>query len=172
MRPVEGIASRIVVIREHKVILDTDLAELYGVETRALLQAVRRNPGRFPRDFMFSLSDPEVARLKSQSVISKPRGRGGRRFLPYAFTEHGAIMAATVLNSPRAIEASVFVVRAFVRLREAIRSHAELAKRLDELERKVGTHDRAITQIFNALRQRTTPPEPPPVRPRRRIGFL
>lgn len=169
MQPVERIAARILVIRDRKVILDTDLAGLYGVETRALLQAARRNRDRFPRDFMFSLSGQEVVRLKSQSVISKPQGRGGRRSLPYAFTEHGAIMAATVLNSSRAIEASVFVVRAFVRMREAIRAHTELARRLDELERKVGTHDRAIGQILDAIRQLTQLPDAPK---RRRIGFL
>jgi hypothetical protein len=168
VHPVERIALRIIEIRGTRVILDTDLAELYGVETRVLLQAVRRNLERFPQDFMIPLSAQDVARLKSQSVISKPPGRGGRRSLPQAFTEHGTIMAATVLSSPRAIEVSVYVVRAFVRMREAIRVHAELARRLDELERKVGTHDRAVGQILEAIRQLTQPPEPR----RRRIGFL
>jgi len=118
---------------------------------------------------MFPLSDQDVARLRSQSVISKPRGRGGPRYPLHVFTEHGAIMAATVLNSTRAIEVSVYVVRAFVRMRDVLASHRELGKRLDELERKVGTHDRAIGQILAAIRQLTAPPEAPK---RRRIGFL
>lgn len=118
---------------------------------------------------MISLSAQELALLRSQSVISKPQGRGGRRHATKAFTEHGAIMAATVLDSPGAIKLSVYVVRAFVQMRETLGVHQELGKRLDQLERKVGTQDRAIAQIFNALRQLTTPPEPPR---RRRIGFL
>ena len=149
--------------------IDADLALLYGVETRVLLQAVRRNPERFPVDFMISLSAQELALLRSQSVISKPQGRGGRRHATTAFTEHGAIRAATVLNSPRSIKLSVYVVRALVQMRESLVVHKALGKRLDQLERKVGTHDRAIAQIFNALRQLTAPPEP---LKRRRICFL
>src|SRR5262245_41972046 len=113
------IARRIVTVRGQRVLLDADLAALYGVETRVLLQSVRRNRARFPADFMIPLGNHEVAALRSQSVISKPTQRGGRRYLPYAFTEHGSIMAATVLNSPRAIEVSIFVVRAFVQIRES-----------------------------------------------------
>jgi hypothetical protein len=123
MQPVEGIAARIVLVGRQRVLLDADLAALHGVQTRVLLQAVPRNFARFPRDFMFPLSDQDVARLRSQSVISKPQGRGGRRYRRQAFTEHGAIMAASVLNSPRAIEVSVYVVRAFVRMRDALATH-------------------------------------------------
>jgi hypothetical protein len=150
------------------VILDADLARLYGVETRRLNEQVRRNLPRFPREFVFQLSDQELARLISQIATSK-RGRGGVRKPPLAFTEHGALMAATVLNSPRAIEMSVFIVRAFVQMRSAMAAKARLARRLDELEAKVGSHDRTIRQIFDALRELTAPPQPPK---RRRIGFL
>ncbi|MGH8672835.1 MAG: ORF6N domain-containing protein [Burkholderiales bacterium] len=167
MQPVERIESRILVLRGHKVILDADLARLYGVETRRLNEQVRRNPSRFPPEFMFQLSDQELARLMSQIAISKP-GRGGTRKAPLAFTEHGIIMAATVLNSPRAIEVSVYVVRAFVQMREAVVAHKEIARRMDALERKVGSHDRAVIQILDAIRQLTQPP----ASPKRRIGFL
>jgi hypothetical protein len=169
MHPVESIASRIHAVRGLRVIVDADLAVLYGVETRALLQAVRRNPERFPADFRISLSSQELVLLRSQSVISKPQGRGGRRYATMAFTEHGAIMAATVLNSSRAIKVSVHVVRAFVQMREALRTHKEIGKRLDELENMVGTHDRSIGHILDALRQLTASPEAPR---RSRIGFL
>ena len=117
---------------------------------------------------MFQLTDQELARLMSQIATSKP-GRGGVRKRPLVFTEHGALMAATVLNSPRAVDVSVFVVRAFLRMREAIGAHAEVAKRLDELENRIGTHDRAIAQILGAIRQLTAPAE---ASPRRRIGFV
>ena len=160
------IAERIRTFRGFRVILDSDLAALYGVPVKRLNEQVRRNLSRFPRDFAFQLDNQEVAILKSQFATSS---WGGKRKPPRAFTEHGAIMAATVLNSPRAIEISVFVVRAFVRMREAILVHAQLGKRLDELERKVGTHDRAIGQILDAIRQLTQPPEIPQ---RRRIGCL
>lgn len=169
MGPLETIAQRIFVIRGKRVILDMHLAQLYGVETRTLLQSVRRNAGRFPMDFLFSLTNHEVAALRSQSVISKPAGRGGRRHAIQAFTEHGAIMAATVVNSSRAIDASLYVVRAFVHLRETLAANKALAQRLDELERRVGTHDRAISEILAAIRQLAAPPEPPP---KRRIGFV
>jgi hypothetical protein len=131
--PLQAITQRILVIREQKVLLDSDLAILYGVETRRLNEQVRRNRARFPADFIFELSPKEFADLKSQFATSS---WGGRRKLPLAFTEHGAIMAATVLNTPRAVEVSVYVVRAFVQLRELAGSHRELAKRLDELEQK------------------------------------
>jgi hypothetical protein len=160
------IAERIRTFRGFRAILDSDLAALYGVPVKRLNEQVSRNPLRFPLDFAFHLNNQEVAILKSQIATSS---WGGKRKPPLVFTEHGAIMAATVLNSPRAIEVSVLVVRAFVRLPEAVRAHAELGKRLDELERKVGTHDRAIGQILEAIRQLTQPPEPAR---RRRIGFL
>ena len=166
MQPVERIASRILVIRERKVILDSDLAALYRVPVKRLNEQVRRNVTRFPRDFMFQLDDQEVAILKSQIATSS---WGGKRKPPLAFTEHGAIMAATLLNSSRAIEVSVFIVRAFVQMREALVVHKEIARRLDELEHKAGTHDRAIGQILDAIRQLTQPPDPSR---RRRIGFF
>jgi hypothetical protein len=168
MRSAEGIASRIRAIRGRRVLLDADLAALYGVETRRLNEQVRRNLARFPEEFVFRLTDQELASLMSQIATSK-RGRGGLRKRPLAFTEHGAIMAATILNSPRAVEVSVFVVRAFVQMREALTANREIGRRLDELERKVGTHDRAIAQIFDALRLLTSPSAAPK---RRRIGFL
>ncbi len=171
-RSIEHIAQAILFLRGQKVLLDADLAALYGVPTRALVQAVKRNPERFPADFMFQMTSAEFAAWRSQSVTSK-RGRGGRRYLPYAFTEHGALMAASVLHSPRAVEVSVFVVRAFVQLREMLTGHRELAARLDELEvrleQKLARHDRSISQLIDTLRQLTSPPEPPKKRP---IGFV
>jgi hypothetical protein len=166
MQPVERIAAHIYTLRGQRVMLGADLAMLYGVETRAPTQAVRRNSARFPKDFAFVLTKQEFAILKSQFVTSS---WGGVRKAPWAFTEHGALMAATVLNSPRATEISLHVVRAFVRMRAALATHRELGKRLDELERKIGTHDRAIGQILEAIRQLTHPPESPK---RRRIGYL
>jgi hypothetical protein len=153
-------------VRGQRVLLGADLAILYGVDTKALTQAVRRNAARFPQDFAFLLTKQEFANLKSQIVTSS---WGGVRKAPMAFTEHGALMAAAVLNSPRATEVSVHVVRAFVQMRNAFATHRELGNRLDELERKVGTHDRAIGQILEAIRQLTQPPE---TSRRRRIGFL
>ena len=141
MHPVEKIATRIHALRGQRVMLGADLAMLYGVETKALTQAVRRNSARFPRDFAFVLTKQEFADLKSQIVTSS---WGGIRKAPLAFTEHGALMAAAVLNSPRATEVSVHVMRAFVRMREALTARKEIGKRLDELESKVGTHDRTI----------------------------
>lgn len=175
----EAITQRIFVLREQKVRLDSDLAALYGVETRRLNEQVRRNRERFPRDFIFELTPEEFANLKSQFATSSPGGHGGRRKLPMAFTERGAIQAATVLNSPRAVEVSVYVVRAFVQLRELSRSHQDLAKRLGALEEKTEAlamqHDafsrntRAqLKQVFDALRELMVPPDPP----RRPIGFV
>lgn len=168
MQAHDRIAERIVTLRGLRVILDSDLAALYGVQTRRLNEQVRRNAGRFPPEFMFQLTNHELARLMSQIATSKI-GRGGVRKPPLAFTEFGALMAATVLNSPEAIEVSVHVVRAFVRMREALESHKEIARQLANLERKVGTHDRAILEILQAIRQLTQPPEAPR---RKRIGFV
>lgn len=170
--PVENITQSILILRGQRVLLDSQLAELYGVETRILNQAVKRNAERFPDDFRFQLTAEEATASRSQIVILK-NGRGQNiKFLPYAFTEHGAIMAATVLNSPRAVEMSIFVVRAFVKLRELLTSNAELAKRLDELEaritRKLATHDQAITEIIKTIRQLMAQPEPK----KRSIGFV
>ena len=147
--------------------LDTDLAELYGVTTKRFNEQVKRNLARFPVDFMFQLTKEEFAALRSQIATSNT-GRGGRRHLPYAFTEHGAIMAATILNSPKAVEMSVFVVRAFVEVRELLATHRELAAKLDELERKVSSHDQALAGIIDAIRQLMSPPDPK----KRPIGFI
>ena len=163
---VPSIETRIFLIRGQKVLIDHDLATLYAVEVRALNQAVKRNKKRFPPDFVFQVTAKENEELKSQTVISKAN-RGGRRHLPYAFTEHGAIMAASVLNSPRAVEMSVFVVRAFVRLREALASHKALAAKLDELEQRLETHDKTIGEIIDAIHALMMPPE----KRVRQIGF-
>ena len=163
--PIESIGSRIFLLRGQKVMLDSDLAKLYGVETRVLLQTIRRNPDRFPSDFVFQVVEDEWNSLRSQIVTSK--GRGGRRYLPFVFTEHGAIMAATVLNSPLAVEMSVFVVRAFVKLREMLSTHKELAHKIEELERKLGVHDEAIIGLFEAIKQLMEPPS----EKRKQIGF-
>ena len=170
---VDAIASRILTLRGQRVIVDTDLATLYGVPTKRLNEQVRRNAERFPADFMFALSQEEWDALRSQSATLKT-GRGQhRKYLPYAFTEHGAIMAATVLNSPRAVEVSIYGVRAFVQWRELLAGHKELAKRLNELEtrmeRKLMTQDQAIAGILNAIRQLMAPP---PAQKKRPIGFV
>lgn len=165
--PVGRIQGRILLIRGQKVLLDSDLAAIYGVETRALNQAVARNRARFPGDFMIRLTVAEAAALRSQSVISN-KGRGGRRYAPLAFTEHGAIMAATVLSSERAVRVSVHVVRAFVKLREMLAAHKQLAGKLAELERKLGTHDQQILALVEAIRELMAPPPEPE---RKRIGF-
>ena len=152
--------------RGQKVILDEDLAALYGVTVKRLNEQVRRNIDRFPDDFFFQLSEDEHQVLRLQIATSNT-GHGGRRYAPFAFTEHGAIMAATVLNSQRAIEMSVFVVRAFVKLREVLATHRELSVKLAELEHRMDTHDRAIQQLFNAIKKLMQPVAPV----RRRIGF-
>ena len=151
--------------------MDADLAALYGVSTKRLNEQVRRNRDRFPDDFMFQLTAAELNVLKDEVGASNLRSRfatsrshGGRRYLPYAFTEHGAIMAANVLNSDRAVQASVQVVRAFVRLRQILASNSELARKLDELEKK---YDRQFRVIFDAIRQLMTPPAPK----KKEIGF-
>jgi hypothetical protein len=157
-----------VLVRGQRVILAGDLAEIYGVETRTLNQAVKRNAERFPPDFVFRLTRAEamdVHRSRSQSVILK---RGANvKYAPLAFTEHGATMAASVLNSPRAVQMSVFVVRAFLRLREWVVGRAELAARLTELEQRVGAHDRRLRAVIEVVRELITAPAPA----RRQIGF-
>ena len=158
--------SKIFVLRGQRVILDTDLAELYGVQVRQLNQQAKRNAKRFPPAFRFQLSPHEFKLLRSQNVISSA-GHGGARYLPYAFTEHGAIMAATVLNSERAIEMSVFVVLAFVRMRRAIAGNRHILKKLAELERRLETHDTDIQALMDAIRELMSPEEPS----RTRIGF-
>ena len=169
---IESITSHILLVRGLKVMLDADLAVLYGVTTRVLIQAVKRNVDRFPRDFMFPLTEQEVANLKSQIVtssLSDFAGWGGRRKPAHVFTEQGVAMLSSVLRSARAIAANIAIMRAFVRLREMVAANAELAKQLDELERRVSGHDEAITNIVRAIRELAAPPDP---KPKRRIGFI
>ncbi len=160
--PVERIERAILLIRGEKVMLDSDLAELYGVETKRLNEQVQRNLGRFPEDFMFQLTPEEWNSLRSQFATLK-RGEH-RKYLPYAFTEHGALMLANVLNSERAAQTSVQVVRAFVRLRQMLASNAELARKLAALENK---YDAQFKVVFDAIRQLMSPP----AKPKREIGF-
>jgi hypothetical protein len=164
--PAERIEKAIFLIRGHKVMLDADLAELYGVTTKRLNEQVRRNLSRFPADFMFQLDGQEASALRSQIATSK-EGRGGRRYLPYVFTEQGVAMLSSVLNSERAIEVNIAIMRVFVRLREMMATHKELAFKLVELEERLEGHDEQIQNIFDAIRQLMTPPEPP----RKKIGF-
>ncbi|MDP9180150.1 MAG: ORF6N domain-containing protein [Chloroflexota bacterium] len=161
--PVERIERSILLIRGQKVILDSDLADLYGVETRALVQAVQRNRERFPNDFMFQLTVEDFANLKSQFVISS-RGWGGRRSPPYAFTEQGVAMLSSVLRSQRAVHVNIEIMRSFVRLREMLSSNRDLARRLDELEKR---YDAQFKAVFDAIRQLMAPP----VASKRRLGF-
>jgi hypothetical protein len=158
--------SKIFVLRGQRVILDADLAELYGVEVRHLNQQVKRNAKRFPLAFRFRLSAHELRILRSQNVISS-EGHGGARYRPHVFTEHGAIMAATVLNSERAVEMSVFVVLAFVRMRRAIAGNRHILTKLAELERRLESHDEDIQGLMDAIRDLMSPTEPT----RSRIGF-
>jgi hypothetical protein len=161
----EGIQKRIFLLRGQKVMLSTDLAELYDVEVRALIQAVKRNLGRFPDDFMFQLSEAEFADLKSQIVTSSWGGL--RRAAPYAFTEQGVAMLSSVLKSHRAIQVNITIMRTFVQLRELAVTHKELSSKLKELELKVASHDGHIRSLFEAIRQLMSPPSSP----NRRIGF-
>ena len=172
--PLERIEQKIFMVRGQRVMLDADLAALFGVSTKRLNEQVKRNSERFPSDFMMRLTAAEAADvaaagadLRSQTATSKD-GRGGRRFLPFAFTEHGAIMAANVLNSRQAVEASVHVVRAFVRLRQWMGAQRELATKLAELEQRIGPHDEAIGEFLTAIHELM---DPPIERRRERIGF-
>jgi hypothetical protein len=160
----EALAGRIVVIRGQRVLLDSDLAALYEVETRRLNEQIKRNIGRFPVDFMFQLTAEEFENLMSQFATSS---WGGRRKLPLAFTEHGAIMAASVLNSARAVEMSVYVVRAFVQLRAVLTGHKALADKLAVLERRVSHHDNSLAEVIAAIRALMAQPQPDS----RPIGF-
>jgi hypothetical protein len=164
--PAREIERAIFLLRGHKIILDVDLAALYGVETRRLNEQVRRNAARFPKDFVFQLSPGEFNDLKSHFATSS-RAWGGRRKRPFAFTEHGALMAAAVLSSPRAVEMSILVVRAFVRLRTLLLANARLAAKLAELERVLATHDSQIVALFEAIHELMEPATNPP----KRIGF-
>lgn len=162
----EAFLPTIYTIRDEPVMLDSDLALLYGVTTAAFNQAIKRNAHRFPADFSFVLTTDEFAALKSQIVTSK--GRGGRRKLPRVFTEHGAIMAATILNSKRAVAMSVYVVRAFVRIRREMLADATLDARLQKIEKTLLAHDAGLRDVYQKLRPLLLPPPGPP---RRRIGF-
>jgi hypothetical protein len=165
---IDRIGQSIVVLRGHRVILDRELALIYGVSTGRLNEAVKRNVERFPSDFMFQLSAQEIEDLRSQFATSS---WGGRRYRPFAFTEHGAIQAANVLNSPRAVAMGIYVVRAFVQLRELLNSNKELARQFAQLEsrlnNKLADHDQAIAAILSAIRELMNPPAPK----RRGIGF-
>ncbi len=163
--PSEVIETNILVIRGRKVIVDFHLAKLYGVETKALLQAVRRNSSRFPEDFMFELDVDEFLSLRSQFVTSN---RGGRRRPPYAFTEQGVAMLSSVLRSERAIQVNIAIMRAFVKLREILSTNEELAARLRELEMKLEKHDEEIQAVFHAIAELMAPP---PEKPKHPIGF-
>jgi len=152
--PAERIEKAIYLVRGHKVILDNDLAGLYGVETFNLNKAVKRNPERFPEDFMFQLTGDEWKRLKFQAGMSKPTGRGGRRTPPYAFTEQGVAMLSSVLRSPQAVHVNVEIMRAFVRLRRMLATHEGLARKLEALEKK---YDRQFKVVFDAIRELMAP---------------
>ena len=165
-RKVASIESAIYLLRGQRVMLDSDLAAIYGTSTMRLNEQFKRNRKRFPDDFASVLTREEFTNLISQDAIS--RSHGGRRSLPVAFTEHGAIMLASVLNSDVAVQASVRVVRAFVKLREMVAANAQLAAKLEELERRLDSHDEAIVDLFAALKRLVEPPAPPK---RREIGF-
>ena len=173
--PLAIITPVIRTIRGQKVILDSDLARIYGVPTKAFNRAVKRNAQRFPADFMFQLTRDEFESLRCQ--IGTSNTRGGRRFLPYVFTEHGAVMAANVLNSPASVRMSVFVVRAFVKMRELLGSTKDLAKQLADLEKKLTArldgHEVAIIEVLRRVMDILDPPPPPPEpeQPKRRLGF-
>jgi hypothetical protein len=161
--PHERIERAILLIRDQNVMLDADLATLYGVETKRLVEAVKRNIERFPDDFMFQLTKDEFGILRSQIATSSEWG--GRRYPPYAFTEHGILMLSSVLRSRRAVDVNIEIMRTFVRLREMLSSHKDLARRLDNLEKK---YDAQFKVVFDAIRQLMAPPAP---KPSRRIGF-
>jgi phage regulator Rha-like protein len=163
--PQESIERKIYLIRGHKVMLDRDLSGLYGVPTKRLKEQVKRNIKRFPQDFMFELTVQEFEILRSQIATSR---WGGERYLPYVFTEQGVAMLSTVLNSERAIQVNIAIMRAFVRLKSILSTHKELAHKLNELEHRIEKHDEDIRAIFEAIRQLMAPP---PEGPKRKIGF-
>ena len=161
------IQNKILFLRGEKVILDSDLAALYGVPTKRLNEQIKRNQERFPPDFMFQLTAKEAESLRSQ-IATTNKVRGGRRYKPYAFTEHGAIMAASVLNSERAVQTSIYVVRAFVKLRQMLAPYKEFMGKLDQLEKKLQTHDKQIIAIVQAIKLLMPPTEDKPKKP---FGF-
>jgi hypothetical protein len=167
--PIERIVQKIILLRGQKVMLDSDLAQLYGVETKALNRAVKRNAGRFPVDFMFQLTAQEASDLRCQNGTSnsaQPSSAGGRRYAPYAFTEQGVAMLSSVLHSPQAVRVNIEIMRAFVSLRGLMATHAELAQKLRELERK---YDGQFATVFKALQALMTPALP---EPKGKIGFV
>ncbi|HEY5297882.1 MAG TPA: ORF6N domain-containing protein [Verrucomicrobiae bacterium] len=172
LEPVEPLIQ---MFRAERVILDSDLARIYGVETGALNRAVKRNSGKFPADFMFQLTAAEFKSLRCQIGILKPSRGKHRKFLPFVFTEHGAIMAANVLNSPQAVQMSVFVVRAFVKMRGSFSDSRELVKKLAALEKelksRLDVHEVAIVEVLQRVMAILDPPPPPPEPPHREIGF-
>ena len=162
----QSIEKNIFLLRGYKVLLDSDIASLYGVPTKVLMQSIKRNIQRFPSEFMFQLSDREYKSLRSQIVTSK-NPRGGRRYLPFAFTEHGVAMLATVLRSERAVQMSIQIIKAFVRLRQFLSSHKDLAERLKLLEERMNKHDYENQTIIETIRQMLASP----IKPKREIGF-
>lgn len=165
----DHIERKIYFIRGQKVMLDSDLAELYQVPTKSLNLAVRRNANRFPEDFMFQLVKGEAESLRFQVETSKTGGRGGRRYLPYVFTEHGVAMLATVLNSERAVQMNILIIRAFIKLRDMLATHKDLARAIEDLKLKQEEHGEKITEIIDTINQLLLP-EPVPAK--RRIGFF
>src|SRR5277367_6746438 len=165
-KPVQDLGRMILALRGQRVILDADLAALYDVPTKRLNEQVKRNADRFPSEFAFQLEAKDLTVLRSQSATS--RSHGGRRFLPYVFTEHGVLMAANVLNSPRAVAVSVALIKAFVRLREVLATNQVMAKRLADVEKTLVTHDAALRDIYQRIKPLLLPPPDPP---RKKIGF-
>jgi hypothetical protein len=166
--PLQGVTTVIRIIRNLRVILDADLAELYGVSTKALNQAVKRNQVRFPLDFIFQMTPGETEAMNRSQIVTGSQKHRDPRFPPYAFTEHGAIMVATILNSPRATAMSVYVIRAFIRMREEIAANAAILKRLAEIDKNLLLHDVALRDIYQKLRPLL---EPPTLPPKPEIGF-
>lgn len=160
------VEHKIYIIRGQRVMVDFDLAKLYGVETRILVQSLKRNTARFPVDFAFQLTSIEAKSLRSQFVISKI-GRGGSRYLPYVFTEHGVVMLSAVLKSQRAVHMSIFIVRAFIKMREMLSTHADLAHKIEEIERKQKEHGDQLSSVYSVVKQLINPPEGP----KKKIGF-
>ena len=165
--PMEAVKSKIYLIRGQKVLLDSDLAVLYGVETGRLNEQVRRNIGRFPADFMFQLEDQEVAGLRSQFAILKGERGAHRKYTPYVFTEQGIAMLSSVLKSDRAVQVNIAIMRAFVQMRELAASNRELSRRIDDLEKKHARHDQQFVAVFETIREMVTPAE----KAGRKIGF-
>ncbi len=164
--PDEVVISKIYLIRNHKVMLDIDLAELYQVETGRLNEQVKRNPDRFPEDFMFQLTNEEWDSLRSQFAISK-KGRGGRRYAPFAFTEHGVLMLSSVLNSDRAIQVNIQIMRIYAKFKSMLVDHKDILLKLEKLESKVNKHDENFSMVFRYLKELLNPP----TEPMRKIGF-